>query len=68
MTPCLFCACSYDAHALWCARGRLVRGTGEIIERIVSRDQQREINRRATQMDGLSFQASLRGVIQPPGR
>jgi hypothetical protein len=33
-------------------RVRLVRGTGEIIERIVSRDQHAQINAQATRGDG----------------
>jgi len=41
-------------------RMRLVRGTGEIIERIVSKEQQRAINKRATEGDGLSFQVMMR--------
>eukprot|EP00624_Nannochloropsis_granulata_P006411 evm.model.NODE_47825_length_7540_cov_29.984085.2 len=41
-------------------RIRLVRGTGEIIERIVSKDQQRAINKQATEGDGRSFQVMMR--------
>jgi hypothetical protein len=41
-----------------------VRGSGEIIERIVSREQQRAINRLATEGDGRSFQASLLASLQ----
>lgn len=37
---------------------RLVKGSGEIIEEVVSRDKQREINRMATIGDGLSYQAA----------
>ena len=36
-------------------RYRLVRGTGEIIERIVSRSDHERINKTATRGDGLSF-------------
>lgn len=36
-------------------RYRLVRGSGEIIERIVSRDDHQRINQTATRGDGLSF-------------
>lgn len=36
-------------------RYRLVRGNGEIVERIVSRQQHQQINRQATQSDGASF-------------
>lgn len=36
-------------------RYRLVRGTGEIIERLVSREAHLQINQRATQGDGSSF-------------
>jgi hypothetical protein len=35
-----------------------VKGSGEIIEEVVSRDKQREINRMATIGDGLSYQAA----------
>jgi len=42
-------------------RIRLVRGEGEIIESIVTREQQRQINKMATFNDGLAFQrASMR--------
>jgi len=40
-------------------RMRLVRGDGEIIEEIVSRDRQREINKMATQADGATFQKTV---------
>lgn len=40
-------------------RWRLVRGTGEIIERIVSRTDHAAINQRATQDDGSSFARSV---------
>lgn len=40
-------------------RNRLVRGEGEIIEEVVSRQRHQEINRQATQGDGLSFQIGL---------
>ncbi|KAH8547652.1 nuclear RNA-splicing-associated protein-domain-containing protein [Umbelopsis sp. PMI_123] len=39
-------------------RTRLVKGSGEIIEEVVSRDKQKEINRMATLGDGLSYQAA----------
>ena len=42
----------YDEES---GRYRLVRGTGEIIERIVSRDDHQSINQRATRGDGASF-------------
>ena len=42
-------------------RTRLVRGDGEIIERIVSRDEHAAINRQATRGDGASF---VRGIHQ----
>ncbi|KAI8799409.1 nuclear RNA-splicing-associated protein-domain-containing protein [Cladochytrium replicatum] len=38
-------------------RTRLVKGSGEIMERIVSRDQQRAINKTSTQTDGAVFSA-----------
>ncbi|KAG0235513.1 ADP-ribosylation factor-like protein 6-interacting protein 4 [Actinomortierella wolfii] len=38
-------------------RTRLVKGTGEILEEIVSASRHREINRQATQGDGQSFMA-----------
>lgn len=40
-------------HSLLC---RLVRGSGEILESLVSRDQHRQINKTATMTDGLTFQ------------
>jgi len=40
-------------------RIRLVRGTGEIIERIVPRSEHERINREATAGDGRSFAAAL---------
>ena len=50
-----------------------IRGTGEIIERIVSREEQRAINRQATEGDGRAFQARnlaslLQQQQQPPRR
>ncbi|KAG2172788.1 hypothetical protein INT43_000135 [Umbelopsis isabellina] len=39
-------------------RTRLVKGSGEIIEEVVSKEKQREINRMATLTDGLSYQAA----------
>jgi hypothetical protein len=39
-------------------RMRLVKGSGEIIERIVSRSEHKAINARATLGDGASFMAS----------
>ncbi|KAG8230870.1 hypothetical protein J437_LFUL011511 [Ladona fulva] len=38
-------------------RWRLVKGDGEILEEIVSRDRHKEINRQATAGDGLYFQS-----------
>ncbi|KAL9981264.1 hypothetical protein ACROYT_G009941 [Oculina patagonica] len=40
-------------------RHRLVKGTGEILEEIVSRDRHKAINKTATQGDGAFFQANL---------
>ncbi|KAK2710701.1 ADP-ribosylation factor-like protein 6-interacting protein 4 isoform X2 [Artemia franciscana] len=40
-------------------RKRLVRGDGEILEEIVSRDRHKEINKLATQADGAFFQKTL---------
>lgn len=40
-------------------RTRLVRGEGEIIEEIVSREKQKEINKQATKGDGDAFQRKL---------
>lgn len=48
-----------------------IRGTGEVIERIVSREQQRAINRLATEGDGRSFQVRMLTTMQqqqPPPR
>lgn len=41
-------------------RYRLVRGDGEILERIVSRQQHEQINRAATRSDGASFVRQMR--------
>lgn len=40
-------------------RTRLVRGEGEIIEEIVSREKHKDINRQATRGDGNAFQRNL---------
>jgi len=40
-------------------RIRLIKGDGEVLEEIVSRSRHHDINRRATQQDGLSFQTRL---------
>lgn len=45
---------------------RLVKGTGEIIERIVSRAEHRAINRMATLTDGMIYQASMIARSQLP--
>jgi hypothetical protein len=42
----------YDPES---GRMRLVRGSGEIIERIVSRQAHQQINQQATRGDGASF-------------
>jgi hypothetical protein len=36
----------------------VVKGSGEIMEEVVSKEKQREINRMATLSDGLSYQAA----------
>lgn len=41
-----------DPHT---GRTRLVRGTGEVIERIVSRDEHARLNKGATRGDGSGF-------------
>lgn len=38
-------------------RYRLIKGDGEVLEEIVSRDRHKEINRQATQADGAFFQS-----------
>lgn len=40
-------------------RHRLVRGSGEIIEEIVSKERHKQINQQATKGDGMSFQINL---------
>eukprot|EP00058_Branchiostoma_floridae_P020252 XP_002605742.1 hypothetical protein BRAFLDRAFT_218534 [Branchiostoma floridae] len=40
-------------------RNRLVKGDGEIIEEIVSKERHKQINQQATQGDGLSFMRGL---------
>merc|ERR1712058_219396 len=44
-------------------RVRLVKGSGEILEEIVSRDRQKEINRQATLADGNSFQTGIKSRL-----
>ncbi|KAF7396425.1 hypothetical protein HZH66_007287 [Vespula vulgaris] len=44
-------------------RYRLIKGDGEVIEEIVSRERHKEINRQATKGDGDYFQARLKGNI-----
>ncbi|XP_043496282.1 suppressor protein SRP40 isoform X1 [Polistes fuscatus] len=44
-------------------RYRLIKGEGEIMEEIVSRERHKEINRQATKGDGDYFQARLKGNI-----
>lgn len=50
----------YDEES---GRWRLVRGSGEIIERIVSRDDHQRINQRATQGDGSSFSRHIYNAL-----
>ena len=52
----------YDPES---GRYRLVRGSGEIIERIVSRQDHQRINQQATRGDGMSFS---RGVYDALAR
>ena len=40
-------------------RNRLVKGDGEILEEIVSKDKHREINKQSTLGDGLYFQTKM---------
>lgn len=40
-----------------CPVFRLIKGDGEVLEEIVSRDRHKQINRQATQADGAFFQA-----------
>ncbi|XP_019876810.1 ADP-ribosylation factor-like protein 6-interacting protein 4 [Aethina tumida] len=40
-------------------RNRLIKGDGEVIEEIVSRDRHMEINRQATRGDGMYFQKQI---------
>ena len=51
----------YDEES---GRVRLVRGSGEIIERIVSRDDHQRINQRATRGDGSSFSKHIYQALQ----
>lgn len=39
---------------------RLIKGDGEVLEEIVSRDRHKEINRQATKGDGEYFQTRLK--------
>lgn len=43
--------------------GRLIRGEGEVIEEIVSRDRHQKINRQATRGDGAYFLNTLNSKI-----
>lgn len=51
----------YDEES---GRWRLVRGSGEIIERIVSRDDHQRINQRATRGDGSCYSKHVYGLLQ----
>ncbi|KAL5493600.1 hypothetical protein EMCRGX_G014804 [Ephydatia muelleri] len=44
-------------------RHRLVKGTGEIIEEIVSKERQKQINKQATRNEGVSFQAGMAKLL-----
>ena len=44
------------------------QGTGEILEEIVSRDRQKEINKQATLADGDSFQRGVKSRLGMKGR
>ena len=44
-------------------RHRLIKGDGEVLEEIVSKDRHREINRQATRGDGSFFQSQLAAKI-----
>lgn len=44
-------------------RHRLIKGDGEVLEEIVSRDRHKEINRQATRGDGAFFQGHLTAKI-----
>jgi hypothetical protein len=50
------------------SRARLVKGSGEILESIVSRDEARQLNRLATTTDGITYQAVMmaRALQSPP--
>lgn len=50
----------YDEES---GRWRLVRGSGEIIERIVSREDHQRINQRATNSDGSSFSKNIYNAL-----
>ena len=41
----------------------IFQGSGEILEEIVSRDRQKEINRQATLADGNSFQTGIKSRL-----
>lgn len=51
----------YDEQS---GRYRLVRGSGEIIERIVSRSNHESINRAATRGDGASFSRCILATVK----
>lgn len=43
---------------------RLIKGDGEVLEEIVSRDRHREINRQATQGDCAFFQSTMAAKLR----
>lgn len=45
-------------------RHRLIKGDGEVLEEIVSRDRHREINKQATRGDGAFFQSTMATKLQ----
>ena len=45
-------------------RSRLIKGDGEVLEEIVSKDRHKEINKQATEGDGRHFQNKTVGSLK----
>lgn len=48
----------------WRCFFRLIKGDGEIIEEIVTRDRHKQINQEATRSDGRTFQKNTVGALR----
>jgi Nuclear RNA-splicing-associated protein len=52
---------NHGSHDCWHS---LVKGSGEILEQIVTRDQHHTINQIATRGDGNTFQEKMAGLLK----